>query len=91
MTDLRIAVNQEYFDQMQSGAKKEEYRLVTPYWEKRLVGKNYERLIITAGYPKADDFSRILIFPYRGYEIKTISHKHFGDGEKQVFAIGVES
>lgn len=31
MANLQLAVNGEYFDQMKSGEKTEEYRLVNPY------------------------------------------------------------
>lgn len=47
------------------------------------------RLIITKGYPKRDDFSRRIDVPYNGYEIKTITHPHFGDKPVKVFAIKV--
>ncbi|NUL35088.1 ASCH domain-containing protein [Kosakonia sacchari] len=89
MADLFLAVNGEYFDQMQCGEKLEEYRLVNAYWSKRLVGRKYERLIITRGYPKKDDDSRRLVMNYKGYEIKTITHKHFGDKPELVYAIKV--
>lgn len=32
MANLQLAVNGEYFDQMKSGEKTEEYRMVNPYW-----------------------------------------------------------
>ncbi|EOC7408204.1 hypothetical protein ACVUEP_003603, partial [Escherichia coli] len=49
----------------------------------------YDRLIITKGYPKRDDSSRRIDVPYDGYEIKTITHPHFGDKPVKVFAIKV--
>ena len=49
----------------------------------------YDRLIITKGYPKRDDSSRRIDVPYGGYEIKTITHPHFGDKPVKVFAIKV--
>ncbi|MBI9683624.1 ASCH domain-containing protein, partial [Escherichia coli] len=49
----------------------------------------YYRLIITKGYPKREDFSRRIDVPYNGYEIKTITHPHFGDKPVKVFAIKV--
>ncbi|EIM6243764.1 ASCH domain-containing protein, partial [Escherichia coli] len=48
------------------------------------------RLIITKGYPKRKDFSRRIDVPYNGYEIKTITHPHFGDKPVKVFAIKVK-
>jgi len=58
--ELRLAVKQEYFNQIKSGEKIEEYRLCNDYWTKRLVSRadSYSRLIITAGYPKNGDMER---------------------------------
>ncbi|ELY2473181.1 ASCH domain-containing protein [Cronobacter sakazakii] len=89
MADLQLAVNGEYFDAMKRGEKTEEYRLVNAYWGRRLHGRDYDRLIITRGYPRKDDDSRRLVMPYDGYEIKTITHKHFGPDPVKVFAIKV--
>ena len=68
---------------------KECLRLCNNYWNKRLVNRKYDRLIITKGYPKRDDSSRRIDVPYEGYEIKTITHPHFGDKPVKVFAIKV--
>lgn len=89
MKVLQLAVNGEYFDAMKSGEKTEEYRLVNPYWGRRIFGRDYDRLVITRGYPKKDDLSKRIDIPYDGYEIKTITHKHFGDVPVKVFAIKV--
>lgn len=89
MANLQLAVNGEYFDAMKRGEKTEEYRLVNPYWGRRIFGRDYDRLIITRGYPRADDHDRRIDIPYDGFEIKTITHKHFGDHPVKVFAIKV--
>ncbi|EFM0408018.1 DUF551 domain-containing protein [Escherichia coli] len=89
MANLQLAVNGEYFDQMKRGEKTEEYRLCNDYWNKRIMFREYDRLIITKGYPKRDDSSRRIDVPYGGYEIKTITHPHFGDKPVKVFAIKV--
>ncbi|EEW6789640.1 ASCH domain-containing protein [Escherichia coli] len=89
MADLQLAVNGEYFDAMKRGEKIEEYRLVNAYWGRRLFGRDYDRLIITRGYPRKDDASRRLVMPYGGYEIKTITHKHFGPDPVKVYAIKI--
>ena len=44
---------------------------------------------IKLGYPKSDDHARIESRPYRGYEVKTITHPHFGSEAVEVFAIWV--
>ncbi len=89
MADLQLAVNGEYFDAMKRGEKTEEYRLVNPYWGRRLFGRDYDRLIITRGYPRKDAESRRVVMPYDGYEIKTITHKHFGPDPVKVYAIKI--
>ncbi|WP_447717067.1 ASCH domain-containing protein [Pluralibacter gergoviae] len=89
MANLQLAVNGEYFDAMKRGEKTEEYRLVNSYWGRRIFGHDYDRLIITRGYPRADDHDRRIDVPYDGFEIKTITHKHFGDRPVKVFAIKV--
>ncbi|EAN0774344.1 ASCH domain-containing protein [Salmonella enterica] len=89
MANLQLAVKGEYFDAMIRGEKTEEYRLVNPYWGRRIHGKDYDRLIITRGYPKRDDMSKRIDIPYDGYEIKVITHPHFGPCPVKVFAIKV--
>lgn len=90
MKNLQLAVNGEYFDQMKSGDKKFEYRLMNDYWRKRLVNREYDRLIITKGYPKRDDADRRIDVPYRGYQEQVITHKHFGNEHVNVFSIIVD-
>lgn len=90
MKNLQLAVNGEYFDQMKRGEKVEEYRLVNDYWKKRLINREYDRLIITKGYPKRDDASRRIDVKYKGCQIKTITHPHFGNQPVMVFAIKVD-
>lgn len=85
MANLQLAVNGEYFDQMKSGEKKFEYRLLNDYWRKRLVNREYDRLIIT----RADDSDRRIDVPYQGYKVQSIIHKHFGSDPVNVFAIKV--
>jgi hypothetical protein len=91
MADLHLALKGIYFDQIRAGTKAEEYRLVTPYWRKRLVGRDYDLLVLTLGYPRSDDDSRRLVLPYRGYSMQTITHEHFGPGPVDVFAINVQA
>ena len=90
MANLQLAVNGEYFDQMKSGEKTEGYRLVTTFWSKRILARKYDRLIITRGYPKRDDMRKRIDIPYQGYEVKVITHPHFGPEPVKVFAIKVD-
>lgn len=87
--DLVLPVKREYFEQMRDGTKLAEYRLVTDYWRRRLIGRTYDRVVITMGYPKKNDATRRLTFPWRGFEMSTITHPHFGPESVEVFAIAV--
>ncbi|SFB74710.1 hypothetical protein SAMN05216344_102216 [Polaromonas sp. OV174] len=89
MKTLTLPVKGIYFDQIKAGTKTEEYRLITPHWRKRLEGRTYDQVVITWGYPNRDDAERRLTFPWRGYEVKTIQHEHFGPEPVEVFAIKV--
>ncbi len=87
MSALILPVKRIYFEQMRDGTKKFEYRLMTEYWHKRLINREYSTVVITMGYPKHDDSERRLVYPYRGYEIQEITHEHFGADPVEVFAI----
>lgn len=89
--NLILNLKREYFEQIKSGIKTEEYRLYTPYWQKRLENKNYDKVIIKLGYPKNCELGKILEFKYLGYEIKTIKHKHFGTNPVKVYSIKLKS
>lgn len=90
MSTLYLPIKGEYFDQIKAGTKPEEFRLANDYWRKRLVGRTYDRIELTRGYPKRGDTERRLVLPYRGYRLTTITHPHFGDQSVEVFAINVE-
>jgi hypothetical protein len=90
MSSLIIPLKGIYFDEIQSGKKLLEYRLMTPYWAKRL-SRSYENVILTRGYPKKDDQSRRLIRQWRGYTVQWLLHPHFGDKPVRVYAIDVSA
>ena len=75
--------------EIRAGTKVEEYRLTTPYWKKRLIGRDFEGIVLTLGYPARDDTARRLERPWRGYRIITLTHPHFGEDPVEVFAIRV--
>lgn len=84
MKDLRLAVRKEYFDQIKAGTKTRENRLANDYCNKRLkkVVETFDHndtVTITCGYPKKNDKSRTLVFPYNGIILGEITHPHFGD------------
>lgn len=89
MPILYLNLRAEYFDAVASGEKCEEYRLVTPYWARRLEGRQFDGIVLKKGYPKRDDSSRMLVRPWAGFITKTIEHPHFGQQPVRVFAIKV--
>jgi hypothetical protein len=89
MTTLHLSLKGEYFDQIKAGTKPEEYRLCTPYWSKRLVGRSYTHIELAWAYPKKGDTERRITRKWAGWEIKTIQHPHFGPDPVTVFAINV--
>ncbi len=89
MKTLHLPLKGEYFDQIKDGTKTEEYRLCSSFWMKRLWNQSFDKIVLTRGYPKKSDTSRRLELPWRGYEIKKITHPHFGPDPVNVFAIRV--
>lgn len=89
MRTIVFPLKQEYFEDIVFGRKTEEFRRVNDYWTKRLVGKTYDKLVLTWGYPKADDLPKRLVLPWKGFVEKWIIHEHFGLLPVHVFAIDV--
>ncbi len=89
MGDLTLPLKAEYFDAIRDGSKLEEYRLATPYWGKRLLSRDYDRIILTKGYPKRTDAARRITRAWAGFTLKTITHPHFGPDPVIVYAIDV--
>ncbi|MHA4987022.1 ASCH domain-containing protein [Cetobacterium somerae] len=87
MKILTLNLKREYFEQIKSGIKTEEYRLCTPYWQKRLEGKTFDKIIIKLGYPKNSEVEKTMKFPWKGYKKRKITHKHFGSDPVSVYAI----
>lgn len=71
---LTLPLKAEYFDAIKAGAKPEEFRLVTPFWRKRIEGRIYTSVVLTKGYPKASDTERRLEVPWLGYRQTTLTH-----------------
>lgn len=47
---LHLNVYRKYFNQILSGRKRYEFRARTPYWEKRLLNREYDEVWIANGY-----------------------------------------
>jgi hypothetical protein len=90
MTTLHLNLKAEYFDAIAAGTKVFEFRLATPYWRKRLEGRTFDAIELAKGYPARDDATRRLRRPWRGFEVQTITHPHFGNDPVEVFAIRVQ-
>ncbi len=90
MKTLRLPIKKKYFEQIRDGTKTEEYREYKPFWKKRLLNKEFDQVHITLGYPKVGDLSRVLVFPWNGFQVKEILHPEFGPGKIKVFAIKLE-
>lgn len=89
MSDLVLPLKAEYFHAIKAGTKTEEFRLRTPFWRKRLEGRALDRVVLTLGYPAADNHERRLVLPWRGMRETTITHPHFGPEPVEVYAIKV--
>lgn len=86
---LTLHLKHEYWEAICDGTKTEEYRIVKPYWEKRLVDREYNAIHLFCGYPKAGDDSRRLVRKWNGYRYTMIQHPEFGNEPVTVFAIDV--
>ena len=84
---LHLNLKGEYFDDIKDGIKPFEFRKRNDYWLKRLVGKDYDEVHLKRGYPKSDDTDKIIKCVYIGFEIQTITHKHFNGLPTSVYAI----
>lgn len=93
MGTLTLPLNATYFDKIRAGTKIEEYRLRTPYWAKRIEGREYDRIVLTRGYPQGGgvEGETRLTRHWRGYREARITHRHFGDKPVNVFAIDVSA
>jgi len=90
MKTLHLNLKSEYFEQIKAGVKKFEFRLATEFWDKRLMNRCYDNILIKKGYPKKDDKEKILEFKWSGAVKQSLSHPHFGKDCVEVYAIKLE-
>lgn len=88
---LHLNLKSDYFEAIKNGTKPFEYRLKNDYWSKRLIDKVYDEIHFKKGYPRGDEFDKIIKVPYFGYELQTIYHLHFGNEFVEVFSIYTSS
>ncbi len=87
--DLILPLKRKWFDQIKAGIKPFEFRLNNEYWQKRLIGKTYDKVIFTLGYPKRDDTERRIVKPWAGYEMQTVISEEWDNEPKDCFAIRI--
>jgi ASC-1-like (ASCH) protein len=68
---LHLTLKKKWFDLIASGKKKEEYRDIKPYWQKRL-NKDYDIIHFRNGYNKNSPF---MIVEYKGKTLKKFEGK----------------
>lgn len=91
--DLILALKAIYFDAIADGIKTREFRLTTPFWQKRIAGRTYRHVVLTRGYPKAGGIEgqTRLTRLWKGYVVRMKEHPHFGPDPVEVFAIDVST
>ena len=77
-TELHLVLKRGPFEDIKSGKKTIEYRLLTPYWKKRIVDHKdtLETIRFVMGMPKkgTQDYNdKCMIIDWKGYEIRKTS------------------
>jgi len=89
MKTLRLNLKRKWWEQIRDGKKTVELRHAKEYWRKRLEGRQYDEIHLCLGYPKRNDWDRILRRKWTMIEKKTVLHEEFGDKPVDVFVIDV--
>ncbi len=89
MKILRLNLKRKWFEQIKSGIKNEEYRLVNDYWRKRLVGREYDEIHLCLGYPKAGDEFRMIKRKWAGFTVGMVMSSEYGGMPVNCFKIDV--
>lgn len=99
---LTLTLKRKWFDLIKAGIKKEEYREINRYWIARLVAAmvpftgtvlsftNFDTLVFTLGYPKADDTERRITFKNPKIRINTGKPEWGAEPNKEYFVISWE-
>lgn len=81
MTILYLSLKKEWYEMIESGEKREEYRELKEYWFKRLADRHYDAVQFSYGYTK-----RTMLFEVKGIIIGRGNSK-WGAPDKDVFII----
>ena len=87
MRILTLNLKYEYFAEIKNRSKIFEYRLNNTFWQKRIIGKEFDAVAFKFGYPPNHESEKIILREWIGFKIQTINHKHFGCSDVSVFAI----
>lgn len=79
---LDLPLKKEWYNMIESGEKKEEYREIKPYWTKRLRNNGHTHVRFRYGYTK-----RTIIFEIK-YITIGIGKSKWGAPEHDVYIIG---
>ena len=52
MSTLHLTLKKQWFDMILSGMKTEEYREIKPYYNLRLIGREYDSVVFRNGYAR---------------------------------------
>lgn len=83
MKILYLTLKKKWFDMILSGEKKEEYREIKPYWDKRLIVNNYTHVQFRNGY--GCDSPLVVVELLDIY--KNIGHPDLGAPDKKVYIL----
>jgi hypothetical protein len=83
--NLHLVLTNYWFDEIISGRKKYEYRMITASWVKKLSGRSYDTITFSRGYTPQK-----AIFICGEIITTTIKHDFFGDEQVPVFQIEIK-
>lgn len=92
---LHLVLKKRWWDMIESGEKKEEYRTISEYWTKRLVDRQYLRSDAMNTYKPYKEVCFHLGYTNitMKFEILSINRGHgieeWGSGNKEVFIISL--
>lgn len=85
MDILYLTLKKKWFDMILSGEKREEYRDIKPYWDKRINGRTYEAIRFRNGY--GDDKPTMMV-EFKGVE-KKLGNTEWGAPKIPVYSISL--
>ena len=85
MTVLDLVLKHQWYDMIESGEKREEYRAITPYWRKRIQsGKRYTHVRFHRGYT-----AKSMVFRFDGLRIGNGNTQWGAPADRDVFIISL--